>query len=108
MNGGRIAELDAARGIAMLLVCLTHFSDVHFVRSLALDGWCGMGLALVGKVATPTFVLVSGILMGYQTEAAAGAARFRMHLLVRALFLVTIGYLLIALSFTPRWGRGKR
>ena len=104
MNGGRIVALDAARGIAMLLVCLAHFCDVHFVRSVAIDGWFGIGLALVGKVATPTFVLVSGILMGYQAEAAAGASRFRMHLLDRALFLVTIGHLLIALSFTPRWG----
>ncbi len=104
MNGGRIVALDAARGIAMLLVCLAHFCDVHFVRSLALDGWFGVGLALVGKVATPTFVLVSGMLMGYQAEAAAGAPRFRMHLLDRAVFLVTIGHLLIALSFTPRWG----
>lgn len=78
MNGGRIVALDAARGIAMLLVCLAHFCDVHFVRSVAIDGWFGIGLALVGKVATPTFVLVSGILMGYQAEAAAGASRFRM------------------------------
>ena len=107
MNGGRIVALDAARGIAMLLVCLAHFCDVHFVRSVAIDGWFGIGLALVGKVATPTFVLVSGILMGYQAEAAAGASRFRMHLLDRALFLVTIGHLLIALSFTPRWGAWK-
>lgn len=104
MNGVRIAALDAARGIAMLLVCLAHFFDVHFVRSAALDGGFGVGLALAGKVATPTFVLVSGILMGYQVEAAAASSRFRMHTLDRALFLVTAGHLLIALSFTPRWG----
>jgi uncharacterized membrane protein len=107
MTGRRIAGLDAARGIAMLLVCLSHFCDVHFVRNVVLDGWFGVGLVLIGKVATPTFVLVSGILMGCQTEAAACSPRFRLHLLDRALFLVTIGHLLIALSFTPRWGVWK-
>lgn len=107
MNGGRIAALDAARGIAMLLVCLSHFCDVHFVRSAAFDSWFGMALSLIGKVATPTFVLVSGILMGCQAESVAASSRFRMHLLDRALLLVTIGHLLIALSFMPRWGAWK-
>lgn len=103
-SGQRIASLDAARGIAMLLVCLSHFMSIHFVGEPARQSWLDV-INYVSKVATPAFVLVSGILMGYQVETgAANSSRFRMQVLDRALFLVTVGHILIALAFVPRWG----
>lgn len=104
MKHVRLHELDAARGVAMLLVCMSHFVSIHFVRDVESNVRLVEAFWAVSKLATPTFVLVSGILMGYQFETAASAARFRMHVLDRALFLVTIVHMILALLFIPRFG----
>jgi len=105
LPGQRLFALDAARGIAMLLVCVSHFLDIYILGDIALESAFVGAIHLVCRTATPTFVLVSGILLGYQIEArGAQFAAFRTHLLDRALFLLTVGHILISLSKAARLG----
>lgn len=54
-----MSALDATRGIAMLLVCTAHFIDVYYGTGPR-DNWLLNDLSIVSKIATPSFVLVSG------------------------------------------------
>jgi uncharacterized membrane protein len=104
----RLFELDAARGFAMLLVCLAHFLDIYVMGDVASHSAFIDVLMLVCRAAAPTFVLISGILLGYQAEVrGAQFERFRLQLLDRALFLVTVGHLAISWSFAARFGFGR-
>lgn len=90
----RFTALDAARGAAMLFVCISHFgaSLVQYKPLLA------AALARIGMVATPSFVLLSGMLMGYLWEQSPGRReRLRWKLIDRGLFLVTVAHLMMAL-----------
>jgi uncharacterized membrane protein len=99
----RLFALDAARGIAMLLVCVSHFLDVYVSGGLSSDSMFVGAVILVCRAATPTFVLISGVLLGYHIEArGAQFAAFRTHLLDRALFVATVGHILISLSLAAR------
>ena len=103
----RVTALDAARAAAMLLLCTAHFVDVytkpsptgspHILLVQIINAIC--------RVATPTFFLVSGILLGYFSQAKlVDFARVRLHLFDRAIFLATIGHVLIAIAWAPRSG----
>lgn len=83
-----------SRGTMMLFVCLSHAAIGAQVqagpsRTLA-------RLQLVAMIASPTFVLLSGMLLGL---AAAGGVhrftRFSARLQERGLFLITIGHALM-------------
>ena len=101
----RSEDLDAARGAAMVFVCLSHFTSAFF-PSMELPGpqqW----LAIVTMVASPTFVMLSGVLLGWRYRTAPERfPRFRSHLLDRALFLLTIGHLAIEASQLRRMAVG--
>lgn len=99
----RLTVLDAARGTAMLLVCTSHFLDAYG-ENLRHDDLIIMFLLALTKVATPSFVLISGILLGYLHARNGDFSRLRIHLLDRALFLVTVGHILMAATFATRWG----
>jgi len=103
----RVRALDVARATAMLLLCTAHFVDVyntpyptgspHTLIVQIINAIC--------RVATPTFFLVSGMLLGYfGTAKSVDFARIRLHLLDRAIFLATIGHVLIAVAWAPRSG----
>ena len=97
-----MSALDATRGIAMLLVCTAHFIDVYYGAGPR-DNWLLNDLSVVSRIATPSFVLVSGILLGYLSKSTHQAwANLRVHLLDRAIFLITVGHVLMAASFTIR------
>jgi uncharacterized membrane protein len=90
-----MAFIDAARGAAMFFVLLSHFSIVYF-QGDARQTWGGL-LSLIGMVASPTFTVVSGLLLGFLF--ATKGARFpavRDKLVDRGLFLLTIGHVVIA------------
>src|SRR5262245_48181455 len=94
----RLSSLDAARGMAMLLVCLAHYLDVYLysARVVPLEVWVIDLAILVCRSAAPTFVLVSGVLLGYQLVTRGGRFNvFRTHLLDRALFLALIGHVVM-------------
>ena len=91
----------------MLLVCVAHFFTVYFqfVARMQPDDWTVFAVTVMSRIPSPTFVLLSGIMLGYQVEVRQRQFTiFRRHLLDRALFLVTIGHILMALSLTANLG----
>src|SRR5689334_2411957 len=76
----------------------------HFALALApYDSGAAGKLLLVGMFASPTFVLVSGTLLGYllATQGAEGIPR-RVRLIDRGLFLLTVAHILIAYAYYLR------
>ena len=100
---GRLEGLDAARGAAMLFVCLSHFGLEYF--RLMGDPPARVLCYTVGRIASPTFMLISGITVAMLYEMRrAEFGRLRLTLLDRGLFLLTAGHVLIMLSTIPREG----
>ena len=97
----RLRGIDAARGLAMVFVCLSHFGLEYFRRldepSIA------KALYMVGMIGSPTFMLISGIMLGllYETRRAS-FRQHRMLLADRALFMLTVGHILIMVACAPR------
>ena len=90
----RILALDAARGFAMLGVCLSHSR----LGLLEQDPAAVAILGITGMFASPTFILVSGMLLGYLTASAGpDDSRLRQRLIDRGLFLLVVAHTLIAL-----------
>lgn len=109
MNSVRLHELDAARGAAMLLVCMSHFLAIYTYASLTPPHhmWLLEGLIMLARCASPTFLFVSGMMLGFQADVRGSQFTvFRLRLLDRALFLVSIGHMLVWLSFVTRFGPG--
>jgi hypothetical protein len=88
----RFIGVDAARGLMMLFACLSHFAWwLHAVYPEA-----SAQLATIGMVATPTFLLISGAMVGLMASGSTDLHGLRTKLLNRGLFLVTVGHLLIS------------
>jgi len=104
-GANRLAGLDAARGMAMLLVCLSHFGHLY-LGLLGLEE-AEEGMSRLTLAATPAFVLVSGLVLGFlhSTRREEKAFReLRRRLLDRALFLLTVAHLLIVGAHLPKFG----
>ncbi len=87
----------------MLFVCLSHFALEYF-RPFP-DRPEGSWLLLISLVASPTFMLVSGMMAGLlATTKGARFAGTRSSLASRGIFLLTVGHLLIVLACVPRYG----
>lgn len=88
--------MDALRGAAILAVCISHSSQ------LVVGTWhSAMGTALLrlGMIATPTFLLLSGVVCGYLSRIVPESDRqFRWRFVDRGLFLLLIIH--PVLSFT--------
>lgn len=99
----RAAFIDAARGTAMLFVFLTHFSWIYFEGR---DAWGLQGpLLLVGQIASPTFMLISGSMLGFLHHTrGARFAEFRVKLMDRGLVLLTAVHLFETLAYLPKTG----
>jgi hypothetical protein len=94
-SGQRILPVDATRGSLMLFSCLAHFAWwIHAAypqMSSALFG--------IGMVATPSFLMVSGAMVGLLCSTPTRAGRnLTNQLFNRGLFLLTVGHILIALT----------
>lgn len=87
----RIRSIDATRGLAMLCVCYSHFLDA------ALRGKWGFELLhALGMIASPAFMLISGMTLGYTSRRGRAALeRFVGKLRERAVFLLTVVHLLL-------------
>jgi uncharacterized membrane protein len=104
MTGTRIRSLDATRGTAMLFVLLSHFGLTYFGRNGQdhLEDW----FERVGKVASPTFMVLSGMMAGFLYAMRRESFRAtRMRLADRGLFFLTFGHVVIAVAHAPRMGR---
>lgn len=81
----------------MLFVCLAHFANSYQFASGA-DG-VGEYLIIVGMLASPTFVTVSGLVAGFlSVTRSASFVKLRRKLLDRGLFLLLVGHAILALS----------
>jgi hypothetical protein len=88
--------LDASRGLTMLFVLLSHFASMYF-EGTEVAGW-RWALVRVGMIATPTFVILSGALLGvFHQTAGVHFNRVQTRLIDRGLFLVLVSHALIAL-----------
>ena len=93
----RVASIDAARGAAMLFVCLAHFTNAYFF--LNGKGDIGVNLVVIGMIASPTFVTVSGFVAGFLSVTRRSSfAGLRRKLFDRGLFLLIVGHAALALS----------
>jgi len=96
-SSSRVASIDAARGSAMLFVCLAHFTNSYFFQ----NGQEGIGdkLVAIGMLASPTFVIVSGLVAGFLAVTRRSSfPDFRRKLVDRGLFLLLVGHLILAVS----------
>jgi hypothetical protein len=97
----RWGAIDAVRGSAMAFVCVSHFAMTYFPPGDPRGRW----LRWVGMVATPTFVMLSGLVVGYVVRRAPGGLRAVGRGLVdRGLFLLLVAHPLIVLAHVPLAG----
>ncbi|HEX9310405.1 MAG TPA: heparan-alpha-glucosaminide N-acetyltransferase domain-containing protein [Gemmatimonadaceae bacterium] len=96
-GSSRVASIDAARGAAMLFVCLAHFANAYHFVSGADD--TGGYIVMIGLIASPTFVTVSGLVAGFLAVTRSSSfAALRRKLFDRGLFLLVVGHAILALS----------
>ena len=99
MRHSRLANLDAARGMAMVLVCLSHFTQVYLGPGSGSSINNLDYLYAVGMIASPTFVAISGTVLGLlYVVRRESFDSLRVKLLDRSLFLLTVAHVLIACS----------
>jgi uncharacterized membrane protein len=96
MNEQRIVAVDAARGIALVLVCLSHIKQ-HLVVSAPDLQWV---LMMVTRVATPTFLLLSGFVISHLLRNDRRGT-VPVMLVDRGLFLIVIAHVLLSLKELP-------
>jgi uncharacterized membrane protein len=96
----RLRGIDAGRGAAMLFVCLSHFAVNFFKQpnheATRTAAW------YFGMVASPTFMLISGMMAGllYETRREQ-FNRIARVLAGRGVFMLTIGHVIIFLTIIP-------
>jgi uncharacterized membrane protein len=94
----RESSIDFARGTAMLLVFLAHFSQELTI------GPAGSGVPLllqqIGMVASPTFVLVSGLTLAFVLGRVRpdGVFPAQMRVLDRAIFILLVVHIALVIS----------
>lgn len=87
----------------MLFVCLSHFAGTYLFQTGAED--VGAQLAVVGMIASPTFVAVSGLVAGFLSVTdPRGYTHVRRKLLDRGVFLLLIGHAVLAVTDLPDGG----
>jgi uncharacterized membrane protein len=101
-QGRRIQFIDSARGIAMLFVLLSHFGFTFFPNQ---SDRLPTIMRYIGMVASPSFVLINGILVGFlcRVRSYTDYQHLRTVFIDRALFLLTIGHLLLLGSHAPAY-----
>lgn len=83
----------------MFFVCLSHFAQVYLSGAGAQGAARLPYLLGVGMIASPTFVVVSGSMLGLLSVVQGERfAALRTKLVDRALFLLTVAHVLIAAS----------
>jgi uncharacterized membrane protein len=100
MKSDRIRFIDVGRGTAMLFVCLAHFTEAY-LRTCGKPGLIA-SLLSVSMLASPTFMLISGMMLGYLHNTKTNSfQRIKLKLIDRGLFLITIAHVIIFFTFVP-------
>lgn len=90
-SGRRLQFIDAARATAMLFVFVSHFADSYFHGGKDAPVY----MRPFTLIASPTFLLISGTMIGFLWRTRQDFDRLRVRFIDRGLFLLTIGHLLI-------------
>jgi len=94
----RITALDVARGTAMVLVCLSHFTTIYALTT-------GVTFELVvylTMTAAPTFMLISGIMLGFFFATKKQEfPRIKRNFITRGIFFLTISRVIITIAHIP-------
>jgi len=87
----------------MLAACLAHSSELLAGQS---NSPLGAALVTMGLLATPTFLLLSGVVCGYLSTTDSGGLSwaYRWRLIDRGLFLLLVGHLLLGLILGTWYG----
>ena len=98
--------IDASRGLAMLLVLESHFATAYFGGfANRRPGQIASWLALP---ATPTFVLLSGLLIGFlSVQNADSFGNLIVKLVDRGLFLLVPAHALMVLAHLVMFGHAR-
>jgi uncharacterized membrane protein len=92
VGAARMKGVDAARGIAMILVCVSHVRG-HFADSVP---ELYSLLTAITRLATPTFLILSGFVAAY--VLATHRSNARIALFDRGLFVLVVGHFLLNLG----------
>jgi peptidoglycan/LPS O-acetylase OafA/YrhL len=63
--------IDVVRGFAMLFVLISHFSFTYFPDQLSVTPTV---LRTIGMVASPTFMIINGLLIGFLCRLVAATS----------------------------------
>jgi hypothetical protein len=92
-----VGSIDAARGAAMLCVFLSHFTAAYFWPNGPFE--LASYLATASMLASPTFVIVSGMVVGFLAITDPQAfPELRIKLVDRGVFLLIVGHFLLVLT----------
>jgi uncharacterized membrane protein len=97
LSGNRVKAIDATRGFAMFAVCMSHFgADI-----LSGHRYVAYALMDAGLIATPLFLILSGVVVGYLSSTTRQpASDIRARLIDRGFFLIVVGHTIIAACST--------
>ncbi|HEX4682840.1 MAG TPA: heparan-alpha-glucosaminide N-acetyltransferase domain-containing protein [Gemmatimonadaceae bacterium] len=96
-DGTRIDSIDVLRGAAMVFVCLSHFATGYLYQNGRLSS--AYLLSVVSMVASPSFMLVSGMVAGFLVAVAPWRfPQIRHHLVDRGVFLLVAGHFVLAVA----------
>jgi uncharacterized membrane protein len=91
----RLSFIDAARGTAMFLVFLAHFGTGYLFE---LQPDITSFLWPLTMIASPTFMAISGVMLGYLYRGESTFQEIRVKLIDRGLFILIVGHTLIAFA----------
>ena len=89
----RLLPIDAVRGIAMFFIGVSHIS-YYLIND---SGILATHARAIGYIATPNFLLMSGLACGYQLAHAPTMAT-ALRIVDRGLFAFLVGHLLVTAS----------
>lgn len=97
--------IDASRGLAMLFVFVSHFAIAYF----GAQGEGHRGVAYwLALPSTPTFVVLSGLLVGFLSVQSPGSfGNLTVKLIDRGLFLLVPAHALIVIAHLVMFGHAR-
>jgi uncharacterized membrane protein len=99
-NIKRLGFIDSARGTAMLFVFIAHFTEVHYSK---FELGTASLLGIITKIASPTFMAISGIMLGYLYQSSGdNFKKIKAKFIDRGIFLLTVGHILCGITVIPK------
>lgn len=99
MPRGRVLAIDVTRGLLMCVITIGHAQIL--LNDSEANRWLGLLISKITNLGTPAFTCISGILLGYFECTYSDFRRIRRKYFTRAIQLLTIAHLLIAIGTYP-------